>query len=80
MWVSTPAIRNAEFMLHQISEKDVGRLDLLAYYYYGNAGYGWFIADANGIIDQIQDMKLGGFIKIPDQSVIEAYVQRSRAS
>lgn len=54
----------------------LGRLDLIAYDYYGDENLWWAIALANGI-DQIPtDMQLGMRIRIPDQSVVSAALSR----
>lgn len=54
----------------------LGRLDLIAYDFYGDENLWWAIALANGIDQVPTDMPLGTRIRIPDRSVISAALSR----
>lgn len=77
LWNSDPTFSNTlAYALYQVTESDLGRLDLLAYRFYGSVDHAWIIADANNINNIIADMHVGDLIRIPDPSVVEAFVRR----
>jgi len=74
LWRASASFRgSSDYRIHVVRDADVGRLDLVAYEYYGNPGWWWVIADANDIID-IFSIKPGATLKIPSRSVVERYV------
>lgn len=68
--------RAQDFALHQITDFDKGRLDLISFRYYGTVDYWWVIADANDMIHPLREMEVGSYIRIPSRSLIDAYVRR----
>ena len=50
---------------HRVQIQEVGRLDIIAYQYYKNAGYWWVIAEANGLYDIFTEMYEGQLLRIP---------------
>jgi hypothetical protein len=77
LWVADPTFAETiAFTMYQVRDTDIGRLDLLSYDFYGTVEYGWIIADANNLRNWMTDMRVGDMIRIPNQSVIEAYVRR----
>lgn len=77
LWNSDPTFSNTlSYTLHQVRDTDIGRLDLLSWEFYGTVEYAWIIADANNFKNWIDDMRVGEFIRIPTQAVIESYVRR----
>lgn len=53
---------------HTVDANEEGRLDLIAYQYYGNPLLWWVIAQANDIYNVIENPKPGDIIRIPDIS------------
>lgn len=77
LWTADRSFSTApSYTRHQITDSDIGRLDLLSYFYYGTPDYWWIIADANDMIHPLRDMVVGEFIKIPDRNIIDAFVRR----
>lgn len=69
-----PSSPNDKFI--DIDTDYLGRLDLIAYDYYGDETLWWVIALANDI-DQIPtDMPLGTRIRIPDKATVDAALSR----
>lgn len=50
---------------HVVTRDQVGRLDLVAYKYYGESTLWWVIADANQINNYLEEMEAGQELKIP---------------
>lgn len=74
LWKSNPEFRGtSDYRTHVVRNTDIGRLDLLAYEYYGTPSLWWVIADANDIINQF-DLTLGQALKIPSRALIERYL------
>lgn len=63
---------------HTIKEHEIGRLDLVAYSYYGDPLLWWVIADANGISDQFTEMQAGSTLFIPALDEVEGSLEASR--
>lgn len=81
LWVSDPSFRRStDFQVYQVTDADVGRLDLISYRFYGVPLYWWIIADANDIVNPVTDMYLGMFIKVPNRLLIDRFIQRSARS
>jgi len=59
-----------EFIYYQIKASDIGRLDLLAYDYYGDPTLDWVIMDFNSIVDPIFGLEIGQKIKIPSKDQV----------
>ena len=57
-----------------ITEKDIGRLDLLAYRYFGDERLHWVIALANGYIDPIDEMEIGAVMLIPSRDIVQNFI------
>lgn len=53
--------------IHFIQEKDIGRLDNLAFEFYGNPNLWWVIAHVNDITNQLDDMEVGQRLRIPER-------------
>lgn len=53
-----------------VTDKDIGRLDLISFDFYGTPNLWWVIAHVNNIIDPIVDMETGTSLAIPDQARI----------
>ncbi len=70
------ALDVAAFQTHQVTDYDVGRLDLMSYTYYGSPHYWWIIAYANRLLNPVRDMVPGMLLKIPPREVIDRYIQR----
>jgi hypothetical protein len=74
LWQSYGEIRRStDYRIHVVRDTDVGRLDLIAYEYYGNPGWWWIIADANNVLD-IFSLRVGASLKIPSRTVVERYM------
>ena len=56
---------------------DVGRLDLLAYEFYGNVRLWWIIATVNNLVDPIGDMFPGQKLYIPTYDAVVRYMSRA---
>lgn len=63
---------NATDSYHIVTQKDVNRLDLVAYQYYKNTLLWWIIAEASGISDPF-DVPLNTVLRIPNKSSIYGY-------
>lgn len=50
---------------HVVTRDEVGRLDLIAYKYYGDPTLWWVIADINNINNFLDDMQAGRELAIP---------------
>jgi len=59
-----------DFIYYQIKASDIGRLDLLAYDYYGDPTLDWVIMDFNNIVDPIFGVFVGQKIKIPSKDQV----------
>jgi nucleoid-associated protein YgaU len=81
LWLSSNALRGGDdFSVHQVAERERGRLDLIAHKFYGNPLYWWIIAHANDVIDPIGDITTGQFLRIPAASLVDQFVQRRKRS
>lgn len=58
--------------VHIITESEIGRLDNVAFKYYGDSLLWWVIADANSINDPFTDMIAGSEIRIPDIKTVKS--------
>lgn len=77
LWVSDSSLGNRTSMtLHQITDFDIGRLDMVSYLYYGTPDYWWVLADANDYINPLLDMRVGEYLAVPNRAVIESFVRR----
>lgn len=56
---------------HTVQANEVGRLDLIAYNYYGNPLLWWVIAQANDIYDPFNAPEVNTMIRIP--SLVKMY-------
>ena len=75
-WVGFKSyIKNRSVINHTLSAYEVGRLDLIAYKYYGDVQLWWIIAQANSIIDPIDGMSAGDILVIPSLRDVEDYNQ-----
>lgn len=57
---------------HQIETGEEGRLDLIAYKYYGHPMLYWIIAEANEIIDPLS-ITVGDILRIPSTQSLYGY-------
>ena len=76
LWVP-PDLKEIPATLYTISENEVGRLDNLAYKFYGNVNLWWVIAYANNIKNSFEDMSPGDVLQIPDIQAVEARIVNS---
>ena len=77
LWISDINIMDpVAYNTHVVKDSDIGRLDRIAYQFYGNSHYWWMIAAANKMIDPIGDMKVNDEIKIPSRTLVEQFVAR----
>ncbi len=60
----------SDYELYQIKSKDIGRIDVLAYDFYGDPTLQWVIMNFNNIIDPIFDLEIGDKIKIPSKDQV----------
>lgn len=80
LWNADRTFSNAQdYGVHQVTDFEVGRLDLISHQHYNTVEYWWIIADANDLLDPLEEMRPGMILKIPNRSAIETYVRR-RAS
>lgn len=70
-------------LVHVVRQTDIGRLDLVAYEFYGDVNLWWVIAHANNITNQFADgrgnggMTIGMPLRIPNKSdVLSKLLQR----
>lgn len=63
--------------LYLVRNVDVGRLDLLAYEFYGNVRLWWIIATVNNLVDPIGDMYPGQKLYIPAYDQVMRFVSRA---
>jgi len=59
---------------HYITQKDIERIDLLSFNYYGNVDY-WDIILLINNIDNIFSVRTGSIIKIPHLQDIKDFIQ-----
>lgn len=57
--------RVVEFVLHTITETDLGEPDGIAYTYYGDSRWWWLICSYNGIVNPMTDMVPGDKLRVP---------------
>lgn len=62
---------------HTVSEHEIGRLDLVAYDYYGDPLLWWVIADANQISDQFTEVQAGQVIFVPNLDIVSGALQEA---
>lgn len=55
---------------HRIEDRDINRIDLISYRYYGSVYLWWVIALANDIMDPLLGLSVGSIIRIPDITVV----------
>jgi hypothetical protein len=65
---------------HLVKNMDIGRLDRLAYTYYANTRLWWVIAEANNIINPIDEMKPGQSLRIPYKSRVDVAIKKALES
>lgn len=71
----TPELSNSDVYI-TIDSNYMGRLDLIAYDYYGDSELWWVIALANQLDDIPNDVSLNKKIRIPDPSTINTYLEK----
>lgn len=78
LWERPPELDDMELNSAQylVQQKDIGRLDIIAYEYYGNVRLWWIIAAINNLVNVFRDMYEGQVLIIPDRTEVEAYVAR----
>lgn len=86
MWVKPQLTARPEIPLddqnvsiYTVKRQDLGRLDLLAYSYYGNVSLWWIIAAYNGIVNPLIDMTVGQSLRIPNKTLVEQIIQKTFA-
>ena len=55
------------------TDRDAGRLDLVAYYEYGEPALWWVIAVASNIVNQF-DIKAGDKLIVPSRAVVDSFL------
>jgi hypothetical protein len=68
---------DGEFNTITIDQRYMGRLDLLSFDFYQNANLWWVVALYNELQFIPSDMKLGMTLKIPTQSVVSNFLDKS---
>jgi len=67
-------------VIHRISEHEIGRLDTIAYNYYGDPMLWWVIADRNNMMFPVDEMVIGKELIIPSiQAIRSAMAKASQA-
>lgn len=71
-FAARPELSLAEgtYDLYTVRQSDIGRLDYVAYRYYGDSQYWWIIALLNGVRNQFSDLTVGQVLKIPKRDVM----------
>lgn len=59
-----------DYELYQITKRDIGRFDLIAFDFYGDTSLFWVILDFNNIVDPIFGIEIGQKIKIPSKDQV----------
>ena len=72
-----PDLKLTEYGRHVVGPGELGRIDLIAYKYYGNVNYWWAIALANEVKNPLQDLVAGTTLIIPTkEDITEALAER----
>lgn len=80
VWNRPKIDRSQVLDTYVLTQSDIGRLDNVAYRYYGVEAYWWVLADVNGIKNVFRDMEVGKEIVIPMlESVEKAIIEGSEA-
>lgn len=63
---------NTDDSYHEVTSGEEGRLDLIAFQYYGQPQFWWVIAEANDIVLPMRDVFAGLVLRIPSINVIHS--------
>jgi len=72
-WVF-PDIEKVSYTTYMLDASDIGRLDRLAYRFWGDPTLWWLLAWFNNIKNPFEDMSAGQVIKVPELSEVNAKV------
>ena len=67
-----------EYRDHIVTQEELGLPDAIAHKHYGDADLWWVICYYNGIIDPLNDMKIGAKIKVPNIQSAGSFFSRAR--
>ncbi len=63
------------FFTYRIADTDLGRIDLLAYKFYGDVSLWWVICVVNKIANPLTDMWVGQELKILDKDYVAKLIR-----
>jgi hypothetical protein len=63
------------YQVYTVTEKDIGRLDLVAWKYYQDVSWWWVIALFNHIKNQMTDLVIGQALLIPNKDVVAQAIE-----
>jgi hypothetical protein len=66
-----------EYVVHIVTDSDLGQPDAIAYRYYEDSNWWWIICSYNGVINPIRDMFLGQRLRIPVLQQVQLVLQQS---
>lgn len=66
-----PKIDMTQYYVYELQERDIGRLDRVAYEFYGKEELWWAIASVNNIKNPFSDVVPGAQILVPLETSIE---------
>jgi hypothetical protein len=69
---------DGQFDLYTVSEKDVARLDALAWRFYQDVTLWWVIAWVNNIDNPLTDMTAGMVLQIPKRTFVDRVIEASK--
>lgn len=62
------------YLLHTVTQLEVGMLDLISYQYYGTEAYWWIISVANNLLDPVTEVSFGTSLIIPTKTAVSTYI------
>lgn len=68
-----------EYVIHVVSETDLGMPDAIAFKYYENSNWWWVLCSYNGIVNPATDMFLGQRLRIPLLQQVQIVLQTSES-
>jgi hypothetical protein len=67
-------------IIHKITARDEGQLDLLAWEYYGDENLFWIIGHVNHILHPVNEVRVGGELLIPNPDWVRNYLSKTRTT
>lgn len=82
LW-KVPALRPRPELLLQagtyyrytVTDRDIGRIDLIAYKYYGDVSWWWVIATYNKIANPLTDLTIGTVLLLPQKELVTKAIE-----